>query len=107
MNWTRISARPVAAEPDLVFVGGAGPRGPMLISVDRDSPISLQEQIFSRIREQIIAGILRPGSPVPSSRLLATQLRVSRNSVIFGYERLINAGYLVAMPMIRTFVAEV
>src|ERR1700760_3214500 len=79
----------------------------MLITVDRDSPESLQEQIFSRIREQIVTGILRPGSPVPSSRILATQLKVSRNSVIFGYERLINEGYLVAKPMIGTFVAAV
>src|SRR6202047_5068564 len=79
----------------------------MLITVDRDSPESLQEQIFSRIREQIVTGILRPGSPIPSSRILATQLKVSRNSVIFGYERLINEGYLVARPMIGTFVADV
>lgn len=79
----------------------------MLITVDRDSPESLQEQIFSRIREQIVSGILRPGSPVPSSRILATQLKVSRNSVIFGYERLINEGYLAAKPMIGTFVADV
>src|SRR6201996_2060641 len=79
----------------------------MLITVDRDSPESLQEQIFSRIREQIVSGILRPGSPVPSSRILAAQLKVSRNSVIFGYERLINEGYLVAKPMIGTFVADV
>src|SRR5579871_2339778 len=79
----------------------------MLISVDRDSSESLQEQIFSRIREQIVLGILRPGSPIPSSRILATQLKVSRNSVIFGYERLINEGYLVAKPMIGTFVADV
>ncbi len=79
----------------------------MLISVDRDSSESLQEQIFSRIREQIVLGILRPGSPIPSSRILATQLGISRNSVIFGYERLINEGYLVARPMIGTFVADV
>ena len=79
----------------------------MLISLDRDCAESLQEQIFSRIREQIVAGILRPGSPVPSSRVLAAQLRVSRNSVIFGYERLINEGYLIAKPMVGTFVAEV
>src|SRR4029077_7742077 len=87
----------------------AGPdfETPMLITVDRDSPESLQEQIFSRIREQIVGGVLRPGSPIPSSRILATQLKVSRNSVIFGYERLINEGYLVAKPMIGTFVADV
>jgi GntR family transcriptional regulator / MocR family aminotransferase len=79
----------------------------VLISLDRDSAESLQEQIFSRIREQIAAGILRPGSPVPSSRILAAQLRVSRNSVIFGYERLMNEGYLIARPMVGTFVADV
>jgi len=82
-----------------------GPR--VLISVDRDSAESLQEQIFTRIREQITAGTLRAGSPIPSSRILAAQLKVSRNSVIFGYERLINEGYLVARPMVGTFVAEV
>lgn len=79
----------------------------MLISLDRDSAESLQEQIFTRIREQIVAGILRAGSPVPSSRILAAQLNISRNSVIFGYERLINEGYLVARPMVGTFVAEI
>jgi GntR family transcriptional regulator / MocR family aminotransferase len=79
----------------------------VLISLDRDSSQSLQEQIFTRIREQIVAGILRPGSPVPSSRILAAQLKVSRNSVIFGYERLINEGYLVARPMVGTFIADI
>jgi GntR family transcriptional regulator/MocR family aminotransferase len=79
----------------------------VLILLDRDSAESLQEQIFTRIREQIVAGILRAGAPVPSSRSLAAQLKVSRNSVIFGYERLINEGYLVARPMVGTFVAEV
>ena len=79
----------------------------MLISLDRSNAESLQEQIFNRIREQIVAGILRAGSPVPSSRILAAQLKVSRNSVIFGYERLINEGYLVARPMIGTFVADI
>lgn len=79
----------------------------MLISLDRDSGESLQEQIFTRIREQIVSGVLRPGSAVPSSRVLAAQHKVSRNSVIFGYERLINEGYLVARPMVGTFVADI
>src|ERR1700754_2129826 len=82
-------------------------RTEVLITLDRNGADSLQEQIYIRIRDQIVAGILRPGSPVPSSRILATQLQVSRNSVIFGYERLINEGYLVARPMIGTFVADV
>ena len=79
----------------------------MLISLDRHSAESLQEQIFRQIREQILSGVMRAGSALPSSRVLAAQLKVSRNSVIFGYERLINEGYLVARPMIGTFVADV
>ncbi|WP_225118065.1 PLP-dependent aminotransferase family protein [Bradyrhizobium sp. BRP22] len=79
----------------------------MLITLDRNGAESLQEQIYQRIREQIVAGTLRAGASVPSSRLLAAQLKVSRNSVIFGYERLINEGYLVAKPMVGTFVADV
>nr|WP_249780656.1 PLP-dependent aminotransferase family protein [Bradyrhizobium sp. dw_78] len=78
-----------------------------MISLDRGSAESLQEQIFGQIREQIVTGVLRPGSPVPSSRILAAQLKVSRNSVIFGYERLINEGYLIARPMVGTFVADI
>lgn len=79
----------------------------VLITLDRSGAESLQEQIYQRIREQIVAGTLRAGASVPSSRLLAAQLKVSRNSVIFGYERLINEGYLVARPMVGTFVADV
>ena len=79
----------------------------VLITLDRNGAESLQEQIYQRIREQIVTGTLRAGAAVPSSRLLATQLKVSRNSVIFGYERLINEGYLIARPMVGTFVADV
>jgi GntR family transcriptional regulator/MocR family aminotransferase len=82
-------------------------RTDVLITLDRDSAVSLQEQIYERIREQIATGTLRPGAAVPSSRLLAGQLKVSRNSVIFGYERLINEGYLIARPMVGTFVADI
>lgn len=78
----------------------------VLITLDRNGMESLQEQIYQRIREQILTGTLRPGASVPSSRLLAAQLKVSRNSVIFGYERLINEGYLIARPMVGTFVAD-
>jgi GntR family transcriptional regulator / MocR family aminotransferase len=79
----------------------------LLITLDRNNAESLQEQIYRRVREQIVNGTLRTGAPVPSSRQLATQLNISRNSVIFGYERLINEGYLVSKPMVGTFVTDV
>ena len=76
----------------------------MLISLDRASAVSIQEQLFEQISGQIIAQRLKPGSPVLSSRNLATELGVSRNSVIFAYERLINEGFLFTRPTIGTFV---
>ncbi|MGA7328950.1 MAG: PLP-dependent aminotransferase family protein [Rhodomicrobium sp.] len=78
----------------------------MFISIERDRLESIQEQIFEQVRGQILAGPLRPGSKVASTRSLAAQLNVSRNSVTFAYERLIREGYLVTSPMTGTFVAQ-
>jgi GntR family transcriptional regulator / MocR family aminotransferase len=77
----------------------------MFISIERHRLESIQEQIFEQVRSQILAGSLRPGAKVASTRALAVQLRVSRNSVTFAYERLINEGYLVTKPTAGTFVA--
>lgn len=77
----------------------------MIITLDRASAESLQDQLFQQVRQQILDGRLKPGSMVPSSRVLAQQLGVSRNSVTFAYERLINEGYLVTRPMVGTYVA--
>ncbi|MGR7996894.1 MocR-like pyridoxine biosynthesis transcription factor PdxR [Xanthobacter sp. ZOL 2024] len=79
----------------------------MLISLDRTSAQSLQEQLFHQIRQQILDGRLKPDAAVPSSRHLAQQLKISRNSVTFAYERLINEGYLITRPMVGTYVAAV
>ena len=78
----------------------------MFISIERDRLESIQEQIFEQVRGQILAGSLRPGAKVASTRSLATKLNVSRNSVTFAYERLIREGYLVSRPMAGTFVAQ-
>jgi GntR family transcriptional regulator / MocR family aminotransferase len=77
----------------------------MFISIERNRLESIQEQIFEQARRQILAGSLRPGVKVSSTRALAAQLKVSRNSVTFAYERLINEGYLVTKPTAGTFVA--
>ena len=78
----------------------------MLISLDRDSPKACRSRFLREFASRLTPAILRPGTLVPSSRILASQLKVSRNPVIFGYERLINEGYLVARPMVGTFIAE-
>jgi GntR family transcriptional regulator/MocR family aminotransferase len=78
----------------------------VLILLDRNSNVSLQEQLFNAIRERILDGRLKAGVALPSSRHLAGQLNISRNSVTFAYERLVNEGYLITRPMVGTYVTE-
>ncbi|MEO7851684.1 MAG: PLP-dependent aminotransferase family protein [Rubrivivax sp.] len=58
--------------------------------------MSLQGQI----REMLVAAILDdrlvPGAPVPSSREMAEQLEVARNTVVLAYQQLSDEGYLVS-----------
>jgi GntR family transcriptional regulator/MocR family aminotransferase len=53
-------------------------------------------QLEEHLRDSIRAGRLRPGTRLPSSRGLATQLGVSRRLVVEVYEQLGAEGYLVA-----------
>lgn len=65
---------------------------------------SLQQQL----REQIAAAILNGNIPVdnalPSSRKLAQQLKVARNTVVLAYEHLLDDGYLLAKERCGYFV---
>ena len=76
------------------------------ISVDSESPHTLQSQIVEQFHDLIHEGHLPPGSEVPSSRELSEQLRVSRNTVTEAYERLIAEGYLYAQRAVGTFVTK-
>src|SRR5690606_21712672 len=75
------------------------------ILVDASSRRSLQEQIVDQVRELILAGKLSSGSPLPASRSLARDLRISRNTVLGAYQRLGAEGFLEAREQIGTFVA--
>lgn len=61
---------------------------------DRDDPTPLQEQIAGFFRRAIAEGRLGPGARLPSSRQLAEQLAVARNTVSLAYERLAAEGYV-------------
>jgi GntR family transcriptional regulator/MocR family aminotransferase len=74
------------------------------IELDSQSNQSLQNQIFEAIRQQILSGVLKSGILMLSSRALSEQLNVSRNTVIFAYDRLIDEGYLYSKRTVGTFV---
>ncbi|KAG1242799.1 hypothetical protein G6F68_016041 [Rhizopus microsporus] len=54
----------------------------------------------------ILSGHLPPGMPVPSSRQLADQLHIARNTVVFAYQQLVSEGYLVSRERSGHFVCD-
>jgi GntR family transcriptional regulator/MocR family aminotransferase len=65
-----------------------------LIQLTFKSQISLQAQIREMLVAAILDGHIPVGVPLPSTRALAQQLGVARNTVALAYELLVNEGYL-------------
>ena len=76
------------------------------IAVERTSNLPLYRQIYDAIREAILDGRLRRGLRLPSTRLLAQELGVSRNIVVLAFEQLLAEGYLEARTGAGTSVAK-
>ena len=72
--------------------------------LDRESKRPLQEQLCDELRGAILQGKLAPGEPLTSSREMARDLGVSRNTVLGCYEQLIGEGYLETRPRSGIFV---
>lgn len=66
----------------------------------------LQEQLQNQIVAAVLDGQLPPGSAVPSSRRLAAQLGIARNTVVLTYQRLVEQGFLVSRERSGYFVAD-
>jgi GntR family transcriptional regulator / MocR family aminotransferase len=60
------------------------------------SGISLQGQIRRMLVASILDGQLPPQTALPSSRELADQLHVARNTVVLAYQQLVEEGYLIS-----------
>ncbi|KAA9133226.1 PLP-dependent aminotransferase family protein [Marinihelvus fidelis] len=76
-----------------------------LIFLDPDSPLNLQGQIRQKLVEGILGGSFPPGSRLPSSRGLADQLGVSRNTVALAYDRLAADGLIESRARSGVFVS--
>jgi GntR family transcriptional regulator/MocR family aminotransferase len=55
-------------------------------------------QIYSYIKEEIKKGNLKPAARLPSTRLLAEHLKISRSTTQMAYEQLLSEGYIEAVP---------
>lgn len=76
------------------------------LQCNTESSLSLQDQLFNQIRQLIVDGRLKPGTRLPASRTLASDLDLSRNTVVLTYERLVAEGYLESQQPVGTFVAS-
>jgi len=79
----------------------------MLISLPLDGEGSLQQQIYHALRRSVSSGRIAAGSRFASSRDLAAELAVSRNTVVAAYEQLVAEGYAETRPGAGTFAAVV
>jgi GntR family transcriptional regulator/MocR family aminotransferase len=77
-----------------------------LLYLDPDSKLSLQNQIRQKLVEAITSGVFPAGERLPSSRKLAEQLGVSRNTVVLAYEQLIGEGLLESRERSGIFVSH-
>lgn len=63
-------------------------------SIDRTSPVPVFEQICNSFRAQAASGDLPAGTRMPATRVFATELGVSRSTIVTAYEQLVAEGYL-------------
>ena len=79
----------------------------LLIPVDTGSKTPMYEQIYRFIREKIKKGDLAAGEKLPSSRILAENLKISRSTVQMAYDQLLAEGYMETIPCKGCFVAGI
>ena len=77
-----------------------------MIAVDGKGPKPLYRQIYDAYRMAIVEGSLRPGQRIPSTRVLAAELGVSRFPVLNAYDQLLAEGYFESRVGAGTVVSS-
>lgn len=75
----------------------------MIVALDQNGP--LYAQLFHALRRSILDGRLGAGQRLPSTRALARDTKLSRNTVLQAYEMLVDEGYAATRGGAGTYVA--
>ena len=67
-------------------------------NIDIHSKVDIYTQIYQYIRQEIENGSLPCRTKLPSTRVLATHLQVSRNTVDMAYGQLMDQGLYRSLP---------
>ncbi|MFG1626121.1 PLP-dependent aminotransferase family protein [Kribbella sp. NPDC049227] len=78
----------------------------MDLRIELDGRGDLAGQLYRQIVDLVTSGMLRSGEALPSSRELAAQLALSRNTVALAYERLVWEGFVKTRAGVGTFVSS-
>ena len=78
----------------------------MKIDIDRNSGVPYYIQIKNQITNNIKKGVLKVGDKLPTERQLASELKISRNTITNAYKLLEHEGVLVSYQGRGTFVDE-
>lgn len=78
-----------------------------MVRLDRSADEPLHDQLYRQIRDELRSATFDGGANrVPSSRILAADLGLSRGTVNLAFSRLHAEGYLRSKPRSGTFVAD-
>src|SRR5215510_5262655 len=77
----------------------------MLLLDLRKSDGPLYRRVYLALKSMIRDGRLAPAARLPSTRELAADLRVSRNTIVLAYEQLLAEGYVVGRNRATASVA--
>ena len=78
-----------------------------MILLDYRDARPIYAQICDGFRDQICAGILRPGDKLPSVRELATQLTINPNTIQRAYRELEAEGWIASVSGKGSFVCAI
>ncbi len=78
----------------------------LTVTLDESSPEPLYRQLYEGLRAAILSRQLAPGRKLPSTRALARQLSLSRNTVCQAYAELEAEGYLVGRHGSGSYVSS-
>jgi GntR family transcriptional regulator/MocR family aminotransferase len=78
----------------------------MLIDLDLTSSIPLYRQLYDALPDAILSGRLGPGVRLPSTRTLASELAISRQTVLGAFDQLAAEGYIEGRVGAGTYVTR-
>lgn len=78
-----------------------------MFDIDLMSNTPIYEQLYNKIVELIIKGVLTENSQLPSIRALAKELGVNPNTVVKAYSQLERDGIIYSLTGRGSFVAKV